>query len=624
MYTKVLSESEIEYLYEQPYRDDINSNLFIWYPMNEGSGNTVYDEMGNYNGSINGAQWSDDPSLEGSSPHVYRNNVSIIDGKLGKAVEFTDTEQYLESDLSSYDLSNITYCFWLNTAILEKNQRIVDFKSDNFSHGLCALHLAPSNNSFGGILNGEIGLFDWGTSNSVSLEWNYDYWWVFVAASISSSGEMTLFVHDKSVFKTKSRYDNSIKNLTIGNSSLHDTQFFGTVDQFRIYNKILTLEEMESIKEYEIYHSGFTLDKSVLFNFTYENGISGKYLLDNSPNNNKGVVKGDVSLSGEDISLNNGYVLLGDKCFNFHPNQEFSLLGWVYVDSTPTNVLPIIKNERIYIGIKKETLDLFCDISKSDLYFGSIEKGKYNHFVLVYNNYMLKLYLNGEEINNKIVKPESMYKSHFIIGAENIVGKNMSENGLKIDKVKGFNRTLSQTEIGSIYKEEQPFDIYTLLIEGKFQEIYDYINKDGSVRVDESGNSYMDLHIQNDSRVKRIYDEVMNSSDFSVTERDYSYFEDSGSYYDQEGPVLYFPKRIYVKNYSSWHRQLGLYHGFNNDKLAYNAYSHDSSGVTYDHYYNYEPDYDYPLMIIGGMYASTKTSQEKSNQNISWYRVEAI
>ena len=56
IYDRALSENEIKTLYNG---GDIRDGLVLYLPMDEGSGNTVYDHSGNNNhGTIYGATWS--------------------------------------------------------------------------------------------------------------------------------------------------------------------------------------------------------------------------------------------------------------------------------------------------------------------------------------------------------------------------------------------------------------------------------------------------------------------------------------------------------------------------------------------------------------------------------------
>jgi len=66
IYNRVLSESEIEQNFENPY-EPVSDGLVLWLLMDEGEGDVVYDKSGNGNdGTIYGAEWVRSPVLQWS------------------------------------------------------------------------------------------------------------------------------------------------------------------------------------------------------------------------------------------------------------------------------------------------------------------------------------------------------------------------------------------------------------------------------------------------------------------------------------------------------------------------------------------------------------------------------
>lgn len=177
------------------------------------------------------------------------------------------------------------------------------------------------------------------------------------------------------------------------------------------------------------------------------------------------------------------------------------------------------------------------------------------------------------------------------------------------------------------YHAAKETSLHSYLKAGSFQELYDMLDEGGYQTIDTGPyDSYFELHIQKRSIFDLFYNEIFSDdgTKFYITERDYSYFETSQTVYDEKKPVVYLIRETNVYHYSSWARYMFLQHGFNTNLGAYAAYSGETNGTHYHHDWNYEEYWDYLLMIIGGMGASTKTPQHNSGQYISWYRVEAI
>ena len=66
IYNRALSDSEIEWNFENPY-EPVSDGLVLWLLMDEGEGDVVYDKSGNGNdGTIYGAEWVRSPVLQWS------------------------------------------------------------------------------------------------------------------------------------------------------------------------------------------------------------------------------------------------------------------------------------------------------------------------------------------------------------------------------------------------------------------------------------------------------------------------------------------------------------------------------------------------------------------------------
>ncbi len=107
MYDSALSKGEIEDLYENRYME-LGGEL-AWYPMNEGSGNTAYDESGNSNdGTINGASWSDLGGVRVSYTQFGRAGYSGLGAGLttDQTEIWADCESTMKWDKAIYNGSN--------------------------------------------------------------------------------------------------------------------------------------------------------------------------------------------------------------------------------------------------------------------------------------------------------------------------------------------------------------------------------------------------------------------------------------------------------------------------------------------------------------------------------------
>lgn len=208
---------------------DLNSSLILKYDFDETSGTTVNDSSGNgNNGTI---EYTTTPA-------------SIwVDGKNKGAINLTGDDVVKLPDNITNNLTDFTITTWASQSTVSAWQRLFDLGE---SKSACLwLTLSNGGNSmFSLTANGSYQEFKAGQVNSPNT-------WRHVAVSKSGS-TVILYVDGAEVGRktdvtlTPSDLGNTTNNY-IGKSKYPDPKFNGKVDDFRIYNKGLSSDEIQSI-----------------------------------------------------------------------------------------------------------------------------------------------------------------------------------------------------------------------------------------------------------------------------------------------------------------------------------------------------------------------------------------
>jgi parallel beta-helix repeat protein len=215
----------------------IDLNLVSWWKFDEGSGTIAYDSAGSNNGTIAG-------------------NPAWVTGHTGAyALDFDGTGDYVNvGNDSSLGVDAFTISAWVYREQSGKDwQTIVDKSGGSSSHGGYALYTNADDKV-------QVALLD-GAAPSPSFRTDYSFpanTWVHVAATFNggtvSSGDIKVYFNAVEQTGTESNYGTSLKSNTrdvyIGTYQASTTttgKWNGKIDDVRIYNRVLSLEEIYAV-----------------------------------------------------------------------------------------------------------------------------------------------------------------------------------------------------------------------------------------------------------------------------------------------------------------------------------------------------------------------------------------
>jgi hypothetical protein len=231
IYNRVLSPAEIAQLAGITAGD---TRLVGWWKLDETSGTIAYDSAGTKHGTLYGG-----PVWQPTG------------GKINGALQFDGSNDYVSLPIGSLisSLTNSTFATWVNWSGTGGDwQRIFDFGSGTNVN----MFLTPRNGTTGtmrfAITTGGAGSEDRTTApQALSIGWHH------VAITIDAVNKKHTLYLDGSVVaqKTAASYTpSSLSNTTqnwLGRSQYPDPYFNGSLDDFRIYNGILGLNEITQL-----------------------------------------------------------------------------------------------------------------------------------------------------------------------------------------------------------------------------------------------------------------------------------------------------------------------------------------------------------------------------------------
>jgi hypothetical protein len=434
-----LNAKQVQRLYQ--------SGPLVWYKFDTGSGNTAVDSSGNgYDGTIIGAGW--------------------VNGKLGKALEFDGVDYVTVPTASCSSLSKeMSVSLWQygNAAIQPQD----DFAFDSAD--------AEGNKLFSAHIPWSDGIVYWDAGNTVGSydriskaanpsdyegQWNH---WVFTKNA--DTGVMKIYLNGKLWHSGigKTRTIGTVSVFKIGARSTYgDYNYDGLIDDFRLYSRELTANEVSEIYNYGLLIGRWTFDDA-----------TGQVAKDTSENGNNGTINGPAWVDGEsgdalDFDGTNDYITLPATAFSTL-NKECTLSFWQFGDTVAqpqTNNAMIFEardalNYRVlgsHLPTGDELVYWFAGNSGTASYdeFASLStasdyKGKWNHWVFIKNantGYM-KIYVNGNLWRTASGLTRTMGGiTNFRIGSP--VAGNWFYDG-SIDDFRVYDRELSAEDVGGIY-----------------------------------------------------------------------------------------------------------------------------------------------------------------------------
>jgi len=241
------------------------SGIAGYWGFDEGSGTTTFDSSGNGNNGtlINGPVW--------------------IDGKYGKALDFDGVDDYVEvEDSSSLHFStSVTLMAWvyLVADATYSDSRVLGKDAWNGGTNLhLVIHDSLGHVGFGlGVGGGSTSVFQTSTEAIPRESWTH------IAATYDGF-LMRIYVNGSldSTLSWGSGFDSNANPLTIGSKNPPYLGFFfkGKIDEVRIYNRVLSQQEIQTNMggeptpwgDWKHYHSYTEIVDTLLYlNYTYPN-----------------------------------------------------------------------------------------------------------------------------------------------------------------------------------------------------------------------------------------------------------------------------------------------------------------------------------------------------------------
>jgi uncharacterized membrane protein len=217
------------------------TNLSLWLPFSEGSGNSTLD----YSVYGNGGTLKDGnvSNSDGDTPPQW------TDGKFGKALSFDGADDYVEvlDDDSLDGMPALSVEVWIKPADLQVDWAKVLAKAFNDgTKGSYYLQVTDSDklefcvaNTTSGPLNNCVA-----SDNNITV----DVWTHIVG--VYNGQNLTMYVNgtlQSAASALTGSVNNSVYNLTIGRQSDIDDAFFnGSIDEVRIYSRALSADEIRA------------------------------------------------------------------------------------------------------------------------------------------------------------------------------------------------------------------------------------------------------------------------------------------------------------------------------------------------------------------------------------------
>ncbi len=257
IYNRVLTPYEIDTLYSYRFSQsspqlvefgDIfytdRNNIIAWYKFDTNSTIMLTDSSGNGNNLINTNATFDADNYKTGKGSIYLNGSS----------------QYLDinSAINPYTIWNnngITFSLWFKMSTNSGQwARILDFSIGTSGNPTTYMLIAKSGTSTN--LNIQIVEANVGVGSHTTTGSWIDNTWHYITWSISPSGAWTIYIDgvNLNVSITRTVPNATYSRKYIGRSAFStDGWYVGNIDDFRIYNKVLTADEISSL-----YYGGST------------------------------------------------------------------------------------------------------------------------------------------------------------------------------------------------------------------------------------------------------------------------------------------------------------------------------------------------------------------------------
>jgi hypothetical protein len=389
-------------------------------------------------------------------------------GEAEGAMSFDGVSDYISmGDIDSLDSGDLTISTWAkvnNTGVL------IGKHYNNFE-------LRLEGTYFGGYIGDSYGwteINDGAVAHEAALsEWNHYTWLLSYSTDI-------IYFYTNGEYKGSFLVPEGMSHYTVSDALIFgrrnpgaNAYFNGALDDVRIYNRILSELEIQSL--YDSYepkisagslNKGLVLDMPLTLKYTKDETSGSEIMTDKTPYSNDGQNYGatineeGASFDGVDDSIN-----INNFNYPLSWNQPFSLSSWIYIPSSyswNTSRMSNIIGRGNYAG----SLGLVMGISNnyimgwvrgdngSTAASGLITRDNWHHTSMIWDGSIVSLYIDGELVSSSsALNPEGVPDVNIWQAAYPLAfsGSSGSRYEGQISNIFMYNRALSETEVKSLY-----------------------------------------------------------------------------------------------------------------------------------------------------------------------------
>ena len=484
IYNRALSASEIKQIYNAGTGTHTNASLN---PPNLQNGLVGWWTMDGANMVSNVA----DSSGQGNNGNLMGGATTTVPGEVGQALKFNGTSQYVDLGTQAAPPS-MSFSVWIKPNAYPVGSAFSEPLRKESSY---EISLSGTGNSLAN--SAVVGVKDT-SDNRYEIDVPFSYiplnTWTLITLTAVSNSYVKVYVNGVQ-YGSDVSFPTSIGN-TSGNHIFLGTYgttapslgrwFSGSVDDFRIYNRALSAQEVQ-----QLYNLGGAthvnatvnppnLQSGLVGHWTFDGPDMVSNVADSSGQGNNGRLIGFISTTtvpgpiGQALSLNNGtspyiqYVQTTTNYGNASSLTKITVSAWFKTSTASGRTIITLDRKQdgtdtvgdrtIYIGTDGRVYGYVYDTAqKYSISTNTYTDNKWHHAVAVINaGNAITLYIDGiAQSSTSIGTPYSGYSnSYWVIGNYSGAGLLNASSGVfpgKIDDVRIYNRALSAQEVQQLY-----------------------------------------------------------------------------------------------------------------------------------------------------------------------------
>jgi len=447
--------------------DTARENLIAWYKF-DGNGND--SSVSGYNLTNNGVSFSTTNFKTGIASADFNSTSS----------QYFELPYTNAPNLNTINTSNgISFNFWVNIkAGTGSYSRIFDFgvQYANTGSRYIMIYIGATTITF------ELSDGAEGTTSPAGNKTTYSYTsvintWYHIVWTINTSGNWTIYINNTIISSNKTKIIPTFSSSTntkyyIGKSLYtNDGNVAMILDDFRIYNKALSKEEVEYIYSTTNTKEGFlpyaTSPATLYNNLRLWYKFSGNLgTIDSSIYSLNTTAIGTPEISDTIIKITkDNYLQLPSNVIDF--NNDITICFWYRFDNeivnfnrlfdfgANTSINPHANDILISRDLKNSQLRFFIENTRLYLDFGHTTGGNLIHVTwVIKKNGTWIIYKNGIEIHNQLyIYPSVNIYTYSYLGKSNYSGEFNNDIKVSLKDFRIYNRSLTEDEIYNIYNQ---------------------------------------------------------------------------------------------------------------------------------------------------------------------------